>query len=286
MKLSMEHCILRDRFGDKTGIKMIKDAGFDAFDYSFYGTNEKNDILGDNYAEIAKDLRKYIDEIGIECNQAHAPFEFRYNENKIEISDNTYLRIVRSMEFASILGAKNIIIHSIKTPENEFTEYNYKFYKSLEPFCEKFGICISVENLFSFNDKGCCKGRLCNPKEHCDFVESLNSKWFNICIDVGHSAITGYEPEYIIESINNGMLQALHIHDNDYRYDLHQLPYLGKFNWDNITCALSKINYSGDFTFETISFIQSFDNELMPYALKLIEQTGRLLIKKTENNFN
>ena len=35
MKLSTETGGLRRRYDDKVAVKMIKDAGFDAFDYSF-----------------------------------------------------------------------------------------------------------------------------------------------------------------------------------------------------------------------------------------------------------
>ena len=41
---------------------MIKDAGFDAFDYSFYrAIPDGKDILGDDYKECATRLRKIAD---------------------------------------------------------------------------------------------------------------------------------------------------------------------------------------------------------------------------------
>lgn len=89
-------------------------------------------MLGDNYIERARNLRKISDEIGILCRQAHAPFSFQYT-NKIDISDPEYLKIVRSMEVASILGAKNIIVHTVKKdlPDGfDLEDYSREFYRT------------------------------------------------------------------------------------------------------------------------------------------------------------
>ena len=55
-------------------------------------------------------------------------------------------------------------------------------------------------------------------------------------------------------------------------------------NWDEITKALADIGYSGNFTFETDCFFDSFqdDIELERAALKLSELIGRRLIDKIE----
>lgn len=44
MQLSMETVVLRNKFGDETAIRMLKEAGFDGIDYSFYwpGSPERN----------------------------------------------------------------------------------------------------------------------------------------------------------------------------------------------------------------------------------------------------
>ena len=179
MNLSVETCVMRDRFNDETAIKMIKDAGFDAFDYSLYNVSTEKDMLGDDYKSKAINLRRLADEIGIVCNQAHAPFDFSYSD-KMDISNTQYERIIRAIEFASILGAKTIVIHSIKDnlPEDvNFVDYNLTFYRSFIPYCEKFKIEVSVENLFKrSNDVGGWLPVLGDPKEHIEFVKKLNYK--------------------------------------------------------------------------------------------------------------
>lgn len=49
MKISMELYTLADRFGDIKAIEMLKEAGFDAIDYSYYYNKEYDEVLGAGY---------------------------------------------------------------------------------------------------------------------------------------------------------------------------------------------------------------------------------------------
>jgi sugar phosphate isomerase/epimerase len=279
MRLSVETHFLRKRFGDKTAIKMLKDAGFDAFDYSFYYEDDKCaiDLLSDDFEKQARELRAYADSIGAVCNQAHAPFCFNYGDT-LDMGNEAYKKIVRSVISAGILGADNIIVHcKHRLPlEVDFLQYNYDYYKSLEKYCKEYDICVSVENLFTAR----LEPVFANPYQLMSFVEKLDSPYFNICCDVGHAAITGFEPADVISRMNNKMLRALHIQENDYKRDSHTLPFLSKLKWDDICKALKDIDYQGDFTYEIGSFFKGFPDELLPEALRLAEKTGRYLISK------
>lgn len=279
MRLSIETFIMRVEFDDRTAFKMIKQAGFDCFDYSMYATWDEKDMLGADYKERALSLRREADKLNLECNQAHAPFDMTY-KNAFQTSDEKFLRLVRSMEVASIMGAKNIIVHAIKDnlPENiDFYEWNRKFYLSLVPFCEKFNVCVSVENLYN-KDRETMIPIFGNPREHLQFVKELDSKWLNICVDVGHAAITGYAPEETIALMDNSLLKALHMHDTDLMTDGHWLPYCGEQKWEKIIEALAKIQYEGDFTFEVAGFLQKLPPELLQDGLNFAEKIGRKLI--------
>lgn len=289
MLLSVDTNVLRDKYDDITAIKMIKEAGFDAYDYSMFRAKGERDMLGDDYIERARNLRKISDEIGILCRQAHAPFSFQYT-NKIDISDPEYLKIVRSMEVASILGAKNIIVHTVKKdlPDGfELEDYSREFYRSFIPYCEKYNISISVENLVGRHPETKEKFEVfSNPLKHIEFVKSLESKYFNICIDVGHSALLGYMPEDVINAMDSSLFKTIHIHDNDFERDSHVLPYEGKTDWEAVTKALANIGYEGDFSFELEGLFYRLDDALLPAGLKFAEATGRVLIEKIENTRN
>lgn len=185
------------------------------------------------------------------------------------------------MESAAILGAENIVVHAIPVPNGvDFEEYNIKYYRSLIPYCEKFGICVAVENLFGYDEKRKhVTGILGSPKELNGIVEKLNSKYMVICIDVGHAALTGFEPQDFISQIKPEKLKALHIQDSDYISDLHTLPYLGMLNWQAITESLKYAEYSGELTMEIFNFLGKFPNELIDKALQLAAEVGRKLAK-------
>ena len=156
MKLSIESYVPIRRFGGKEGLKMIKDAGFDCVDYSYYAFKTDSDALGEGYIEYAKELRAHLDEIGLECSQAHAPYIMGYDA-AFDLDDVNYKATVHSIESAAILGAESIIVHSIAVPKNmkelSFWKLNQEYYKSLIPFAEKAGILIAVENLYNYDDK-------------------------------------------------------------------------------------------------------------------------------------
>ena len=272
MKLSIETYVLHKRYGDKKAIQMLKKAGFDSIDYSFYWLekSDENEVLGDKYREYAqRDMT---------CNQAHAPFALKYG-CKFDDSDQEYVKLVRSIESAAVLGAESIVVHAIKTPPDvDSLAYNFEFYKSLEPYCERFGICVAIENLFWYDAKSKCNRGLPTPESLNRMVTMLQSPYFVVCIDVGHAAITGYEPQDLIRRFDNKVLKALHIHDNDYIDDMHTLPYAGRLDWKNIMCALKDIDYKGDFTFEIFAYLGRIDDELMDAALAFSAETGRHLM--------
>jgi sugar phosphate isomerase/epimerase len=279
MKLSVELYTISDRFGDYKAIDMAKEAGFDAIDYSYYWNNEKEEILGVTYKEYAEKLRIHLDETGIECNQAHAPFSLKYG-CVFDISEQKYLWLVHSLESAAILGAENIIVHSIMVPKGvNFEEYNINFYKSLIPYCEKFGIHVAVENLFAIDNKRKhLIGMLGSPEELNRIVEKINSPWVVACVDIGHASLTGYEPEEFIDGINPCILKSLHVQDNDYISDRHIIPYTGELNWEAIMTSLKKIGYNGELTFEIFKYLKKFPEALVLDAMKFAVSVGKYLV--------
>ena len=284
MKLSMEIYTVAERFGDMRAVKLIKEAGFDAIDYSYYYKKECDEILGDGYRQYAQELRAHMDRVGIACNQAHAPFSFKYGL-RTDPSEERYLSLIRSLESALILGAKNIVVHAISVPEGvDFVEYNIAYYKSFIPYCERFGICVAVENLFR-RDKITNQifGKLGTPEELGGIIKAIASPWIVACVDVGHAALTGNEPQDFIAGMDREALKCLHVQDNDYIGDRHLFPYSGKLNWSEIMTALKKKGYDGDLTFEVVKQIDLYPNELLPDALKLANAIGRHLISIYES---
>ena len=280
MKLGIENFSLYRKFGGERSADIIKAAGFDAIDYCMCEPPSKDNMLGDDYLERAHAMRKHLDEIGLPCNQAHAPYSVGYG-GEFNESNEGYRMVVRAIEIASVLGAPNIAVHPVNyTPTNvNLFEYNKEYFQSLIPYCEKFNICVSVENLLKYDQsRGCNFPVLGDPYQHMYLVNSIGSQYFNICLDVGHAAATGFDPAEVIRTMNNKILKALHIHDNDLKQDLHLMPFTGKINWKEVTAALREIDYKGDLNFETINM--RFDPDLMIESYNFAQKVGRRLIEK------
>lgn len=251
-------------------LNIIKNAGFDAYDYTMFtdhGETDKyvNIFTMDDYVSKAKELREYADSIGLICNQAHAIFPsfFKGDEERTEkgIKDT-----IKCMEIASILGAKIIVVH----PENNCSaKENAEYYKRLEHYCEKYNIIIGVENMWNWDDvnKKVVNAACAYPKDFLETIELLNPKWFTCCVDIGHAEMmSGMSAKELIKTLGSHV-GALHIHDNDKYLDRHMIPFSGKINFDEVTDALKEINYKGDVTLEVLNFLNVFPTEEKYYQI-------------------
>lgn len=277
------------KFGETDAIEMIANAGFDAIDYSMSLMLKDGHLLSsDEYKNHINLLCETAKKNGVYFNQAHAltyiPAETREESDRLLIEKNK-----KVIEISALMGIKTLVVHPVGTGEyigNEdvIFERNIKYFKVLLPYAEEYGVRLACENMWC-RDKRCgvIRGSICsNPYEHARYVDELGSEMFVACIDTGHCALAGREPQDCIKVLGK-RLGALHIHDNDYRDDMHTLPGLSELNWDKITNSLANVDYKGDFNFESHHFFDSLNREETETGLKLAALIGRKLIKKIES---
>ena len=272
-------------YGDAAAIRMIKAAGFDAFDMSFFEMFGDKDypMNGDNWRDYVRSLRAVADECGIVCNQAHAPFASSAGDE--EDDKRRFAAIVRSMEAAAMLGAKVIVVHPKQhlpytTCKDALFDMNVQFYRALLPYCEQFGIKVACENMWHYNHAA---GRIIDstcsrPEEFCAYLDAVDSPFLVACLDIGHTALTDEELPYFIKTLGKERLQALHVHDNDLHGDDHTLPFTRKIDFSAVTAALSDIGYAGDLTFEADNFLRPFPQPLHADAAHFMCRVGRQLM--------
>ena len=273
MKLAMESYIPCLLFGTENGLKAIRDAGFDAVDYSLYFLHEQGNLLDDGYLSRAQQTRALLDQLGLPCCQTHAPFTIGVDA-VLDESNPEFVQVLRSMEFASILGAPHIVVHGLigaKDPTTqEYEDLNVSYFKMLEPYAAKFGIKIAIENLFS---AGCR-----TPELHSRMLRRLDSPWFTGLVDLGHANRVGIAPGDFLRACDRGTIHGLHVHDNFGVKDDHLNPFIGTIDWNDAMHALAEIGYDGDFTMEVIGFMRDYSPDLLPQAMKLVSATGRKLM--------
>ena len=276
--------VLATNFGREKGIDIIADAGFPAIDFSLF--RDLDEILGDNWKEYAKIMKDKADSRGVIFNQSHAPFGGGFEKYTKETAP-TFPRI---FDFVAALGVKQIIVHPIqKIPylgrEEEMFELNMEFYSSLAPHAKNSGVKIAIENMWQNRPVTgyICDDVCADPRELNRYYDTLNDpEAFTVCLDLGHVALCGREPQDAIRTIGHDRLGCLHVHDVDYVHDLHTLPGSARINWDAVCRALADVDYKGEFTLEADNFLNKYDIEFRPTATRFMADVCKHLTNKIE----
>ena len=206
-----------------------------------------------------------------------------------ERDEAIFKMLMRSMEAASILGVRNIVVHPLKwidVLENreEAWKANTALYERLIPYCEKLKLCVCVENMKKYNrqtrkfDVSFCG----DPDTFCGFIDAIDSPYIKACLDVGHAALAGTDPAEFIRRLGPKRLHALHIHDVDDIDDRHNLPFQEDLDWESICRALGEIGYKGWFTLEADNFMKHMPPALWPDAEIFMAKTARYLADRVE----
>ena len=77
-------------------------------------------------------------------------------------------------------------------------------------------------------------------------------------------------------------LQALHIHDNDCRWDNHQIPFSMQIDYAPIIKALKEIGYGGWFTLEADKYLSAFDADSVSNGVKDLAASAHKLVQMWE----
>lgn len=285
MKIGRDSSYLDKTFGIDKAIDMIADAGFDGIDY----TDNNPESRSDNYKEMAKRIRDKAESRGISIYQTHAPTPLHL----LSEGDMDYCKkwTIRSLEFSSLLGAEAAVVHPVQSPlhklgDESVYEQNMDYFRHLIPYCEKFNIKIAIENMCKRDAKsGVVHDGVCShPLEFAKFIDDLDSEYVTGCLDTGHCAITGREPYDLLRLMGGDRITCLHVHDNDYKSDMHCLPYTVSHDWDMFCKTLADIDYKGNFTLESCNFIPKFPLEFVPTALKFECDVAKFMVKTIEKH--
>ena len=283
-------------YGEAGAIRAIAAAGFDCYDYSNFSIVgwEENPVFGADWEAYADSLNAAAREAGITCNQSHAPFPSRKLDGKEE--DAAYNEIIfekleRSIRFAGRLGARTIVVHPIKAfphfgKEAYWKDLNMDFYRSLAPVAKEAGIKIALENMFVMdpNRKIYTESTCGDPREFADWLDTLADDCFTGCLDLGHCQLCGYDIGYAIRTLGADRLGCLHVHDNDFKQDMHMPPFSLNTadTWHATAQALADIGYRGDMTLESDRLLLKLPSELYPSGLRYMHDVARYLADKAE----
>ncbi|MGM9594187.1 MAG: sugar phosphate isomerase/epimerase family protein [Candidatus Onthomonas sp.] len=280
MKISTEIASAARHIGEERAIEYYAKAGFDAWDFSMFSmcqydwntqrvSKSSHPLAGEHYLTFARRLKQVGLDNGIVCNQSHAPFPSALPEIR------SYFK--RAIECTAEAGGKICVIH----PENDKTpEENAELYFELLPFAKECGVKIAAENMWNWDRKkdeaffAACG----TPESFRAHLEAVNDDAFVACLDIGHAEMRGCNTS-AVEMIRTlgGKLQALHLHDNDRRHDLHQIPFSMEIDFPGIVRALKEIGYSGYFTLEADQFLKDYTEEDIFQGIRQLAGAARRL---------
>lgn len=291
MNLSTQTDALAKSFGLKKAIEILAKVGYEAVDISCTdrATLDINPIFSNDYKSYAKELIEIAKDGGIYFNQSHAPYPTSTNDEIY--TAKTYERILRHIEFCSLLGIRNVVVHPKQhlpyrvdgNPER-LKEINLEFYNSLIPYCKDYDVCVAVENMWQYDDNKVITHSTCSRlEEFKEYIDMLNSPYIVGCLDLGHANLMdNADIPAFIKGLGD-RLKCLHVHATGYNSDLHVLPYTaGKMDWDAILKALTEINYDGELTFEADTTIANVPDGLKITAAKFMCDVGHGMTARFE----
>ena len=179
--------------------------------------------------------------------------------DKLSFLQQRYDELVTALKNSSYLGVRNIIIHPLQhlryyTGENieALYEMNIEFYKKLLPLCEEYGITICTENMWQCygNSDKIWDSTCSRAEEFARYIDGVASPYLKACVDLGHTVLVGENPERMLRVLGS-RVAALHVHDNRFGRDSHDLPYFGTADWESFYEGLKDVGYTGVFNLET-----------------------------------
>ena len=283
MRYSTSMRYLLKKYSVTDAVRMYMDAGYTALDVSMVDTSLP--FFSDGYRKLASEMLEIANSGGVIFNQAHAPFVSKTDKYEKEILP----LMPRVFEMSSLLGIKNVVVHPRKEgryygKEEYLFEKNVEMYNALKPIAKKFGVKIAIENMWQHHPvtKKICDDVCAPPEELARLYDTLGDpEVFTVCLDLGHVALCGREPEDAIRTIGK-RIGCLHVHDVDYKDDLHTLPGVGKINWDKVCRALADVGYDGDLTLEANNFWLGFLPEMETEVNRFMADTAKSLAEKIE----
>lgn len=286
MLYSTQTLHLSKKYGLEKAVDMLIQSKYPAIDVTFYDFNAIT-CGYDSYKDLARAVKTGADSAGVKFIQAHAPFGGGYENYTQKIIPD----FPRIFDFCSILGISDIVVHPLQCGryygnEEKLFHMNMEFYTSLIPIAKNNGVRIAIENMWQRHPvtKRICDDVCAPPEELARYYDELaGSGVFTVCLDIGHVALCGREPEDAIRILDSERLGCIHAHDVDYVDDLHTLPGVGKINWANVCKALADINYSGSFNLEADEFFRGFFPEQYQSASDFMAQTAKFFAEKIDS---
>jgi len=253
MKKSVNLWILPGNVKFEDGLKMIKNAGFEAVEVN---TTEEGGVLNLNCKEDeAKKVAETIRKNGLEIASLLVGQFWKYplSSPNPEIRKKGEELLEKGIKIAKYLGTDAILVVpgvvASLSGEGEIVSYDIAYKNSQESIkkyvelAEKYNVYICVENVWN--------KFLLSPVEMKRFVEEIGSEYVKVYFDVGNILIIGF-PEMWIRILGK-LIKRIHL--KDFKLSVGNINGFcdlleGDVNWYEVIKALKEIGYDSYLTAE------------------------------------
>ncbi len=226
-------------------LKCAKDNGFDYVE--LWGDS----VHFDPRAGIDRtDIKKWLKEYDLNVHSVHAPFR-RFKPEFANSDDFLKYRMKlwhKTIEDCSDFEVPIMVMHGL-----DRFEYNYKnsdvhivkdTFADLCEYGNKYGVSIALENVPPVGDEDEIICTLQNQKKLYGDIPGLK-----YCLDIGHVVLSNVD---IHDEIDAAMpnIVTMHIHNNDGKNDLHNIPTDGVIDWPEVHDYMRKKGYTAQFVLE------------------------------------
>ena len=239
-------------YGWESGLRRIASHGYYGIDYQGF-INTQNPLFSLSESDFVAELerqKKAVRAAGLVVYQTHGPWRYPPRDATPEERAERMEKIRRALLGTSVLGCKRFIYHPLMPfttedggHEAETWTVNLPFLRELAELAAPHGITVCLENMpmreFS----------LASTADILRMVKAVNRPNFKVCLDTGHCAVMKEDPADAVRLLGDA-LEALHIHDNDGRRDLHLQPFAKTLDFHSFAKALEEIGFRGVLSLE------------------------------------
>lgn len=213
MKKGINIWSFRGGLSPRQYIEMAKDAGYQGIEFALDETGIVN--LNSSQEDI-KELKRIAEGEGIETPSLASGLYWKYpiTSNDKGTREKAKSIVRRQLDIAALLGADTILVvpglvGATFLPEDQVTEYDVVYDRSLEAFlelkeyAEQVKVYIGLENVWN--------KFLLSPIEMRDFIDKIDSPYVGAYLDVGNVLNFGY-PEHWIKILGS-RIKKVHFKD-------------------------------------------------------------------------
>ncbi len=201
-------------------IERISNAGFS---YIHWCHEWSTDHLYSN--DEIEDIKKSLNTFELKILDVHASYGVETSWAALdETQRQAGVNLVKNrIDMAVKLNSNVIIMHA-----PEYTDSIRKSLDELQPYTKSRNVKIAIENIINFPvvDK---------------YLSDYGPDFIGLCYDSGHGNIEENSYEWLDKFKDR--LISIHIHDNDGKKDLHQIPFTGTVDWNRLSKLLAKSSY-------------------------------------------